>query len=121
MYDLAYAQLPLTDDPRQVFTVDPAIDGESIHARVEIRYLSAPDLWVISLWDDAAGVLLVNQVPLVASYGAINDLFRPFRHLRSGRGVGTLLVLRKSEDPAAENPAAGNLTEYNILWGDTFA
>ena len=59
---------PLTNDPRQVFTVDVVIDGIALHARMEIRYLSALDQWVISIWDNATSVLLVNQVPLICSY-----------------------------------------------------
>ena len=38
-----YYILPITEDPRQVFTLDLTIDGEPFHARVEIRYLPAPD------------------------------------------------------------------------------
>jgi hypothetical protein len=44
-----------------------------------VQYLSAPDLWVISVWDHAASVLLVNQIPLICSYGELNDLLLPFR------------------------------------------
>ena len=60
MRTLSYIELPLTNDPRQVFTVDVAIDGAALHARVELRYLTAPDLWVISIWDNAVSVMLVN-------------------------------------------------------------
>ncbi len=89
-----YSILPITNDPRQVFTLDMEIDGEPFHTRVEIRYLPAPDCWVISLWDNSSGELLVNQIPLVCSYGEVNDLLRPFRHLREGQGMGSLFVIR---------------------------
>ena len=114
-----YYKLPLTEDPRQVFTLDMNLDGDSFHARVEIRYLPAPDLWVISLWDNSSGELLANQIPLVCSYGEVNDLFRPFRHLREGRGMGSLIVLRAVDEPRTENPSAGNLTEFCVLWGES--
>jgi hypothetical protein len=65
---LFYTEFPLTNDPRQVFTVDVVIDGIALHARMEIRYLSALDQWVISIWDNATSVLLVNQVSLICSY-----------------------------------------------------
>ena len=112
--------LPLTDDPRQVFTLDLVIDGVSFHARVEIRYLSAPDRWVLSIWDNASSVLLVNQVPLICSYGELNDLFLPFRYIRNGAGIGSLFVLRNTDEPSTVNPVKGNLTEFQVLWGDTF-
>ena len=53
--------LPLTNDPRQVMTLDLTIDGEGFHARIEVRYLPAPGCWVISVWDEAAGELLINH------------------------------------------------------------
>ena len=114
-----YYKLPLTEDPHQVFTLDMNIDGDSFHARTEIRYLPAPDQWVISVWDNSSGELLVNQIPLVCSYGEVNDLFWPFRHLREGRGMGSLIVLRAVDEPRTENPASGNLTEFALICGDT--
>ena len=120
MRTLSYIELPLTNDPRQVFTVDVTIDGAALHARVELRYLSAPVQWVISIWDNAASVLLVNQVPLICSYGELNDLLLPFRYIRDGAGIGSLFVLRNTDEPSTVNPAKGNLTEFQIFFGDTF-
>ena len=114
-----YYILPLTEDPRQIFTLDMTIDGEPFHARAEIRYLPAPDCWVISIWDNSSGELLVNQIPLVCSYGEVNDLLRPFRHLREGRGLGSLFVIRDTDEPSTTDPAKGNLTEFRVLWGRT--
>ena len=120
MRTLSYIELPLTNDFRQVFTVDVTIDGDALHARVELRYLSAPDQWVISIWDNATSVLLANQVPLICSYEELNDLFLPFRYIRDGAGIGSLFVLRNTDEPSTVNPAKGNLTEFQVLWGDTF-
>jgi len=115
-----YWILPLTNDPRQVFTLDLQIDGVSFHARVEVRYLTAPEIWVISVWDNSSGELLINQVPLVCSYGQVNDLFLPFRHLRNGQGMGSLFVIRNTDEPSTPDPAEGDLTEFRILMGDTY-
>ena len=97
------------------------IDGEAFQARIEIRFLPAPACWVISVWDNAAGELLVNQIPLVCSYGEINDLFRPFRFLRNGLGLGSLFMIRNTDEPRTQDPAEGNLTEFRILMGDTWS
>ena len=94
-----YYILPVTEDPRQVFTLDLTIDGISFHARVEIRHLPALDCWVVSVWDNSSGELLINQIPLICSYGQVNDLFRPFRHLREGLGIGSLFVIRDTDEP----------------------
>ena len=115
-----YYILPATEDPRQVFTLDMALGEASFHARVEIRYLPAPDCWVLSVWDDSSGELLVNQVSLICSYGEVNDLFRPFRHLRDGQGMGSLFVLRNTDEPSTPDPAEENLTEFLVLFGDVY-
>ena len=112
--------LPLTDDHRQILTMDLSLDGLSFHAKVEVRYLSAPDVWTITIWDHASGDLLVNQIPLICSYGEINDLLKPFRHLRKGKGLGSLYVLRAVDEPSTPDPAKGNLNQFQILWGDEF-
>ena len=114
-----YYILPLTEDARQVFTLDMSIDGVSFHARIEIRYLPAPDCWVISVWDNSSGELLINMIPLMCSYGEINDLFIPFRYLRSGQGMGSLFVIRNTDELRSKNPGKGNLTEFRILYGET--
>ena len=117
---MTYTLLPLTDDPYQVFTLDASIDGAVLHARFAVRYLPAPGRWFLSLWDNASGEALVNAVPLVASVGAVNDLFTPFRYLREGKGVGSLFCLRGSEELAARDPAEGDLSAFHVLFGDTW-
>ena len=115
---LTYAVLPLTNDPRQVFTTNLSLAATPLHARIEIRYLSGPDQWVITIWDNANSTLLVNQVPLICSYGFLLDLLFPFRCLRDGKGIGSLFVIRATDSPSTPDPAAGNLTDFQILYGD---
>ena len=119
MGTLSYTELPRTNDPRHVFTLDLTIDGAPLHARVELRYLSASDCWVISVWDNASSELLVNQIPLVCSYGELNDLFLPFRHMRNEAGMGSLFVLRNTDEPSTTDPAKDSLMEFQVLRGDT--
>ena len=110
--------LPLTDDPRQVMTLNVILDGEPMQAQIEIRYLPAPDQWFFSLRDHGTGELLVNMIPLICSRGEVNDLLLPFRHLREGKGVGSLICLRGGEETESPDPVAGNLQEFSILWSD---
>ena len=119
MRTLSYTELPRTNDPRQVFTVDVTVDSVALHARVELRYLSAPDQWVISIWDNASSVLLINQIPLVCSYGELNDLLLPYRYIRDGAGLGSLFVLRNKDESVAANPSKDSLTDFSLIWGDT--
>lgn len=113
-----YYSLPLSSSPWQVFTLDMTIGGEGFQAQVELRYLPAPDRWFVSIWDHAAGELLVNMIPLVCSCGEVNDLLRPFRHLRQGKGLGSLFCLRGTEEPDTPDPTEKNLTDYQVLFGD---
>lgn len=112
--------LPLTLDPWQVFTLDLTIDGAEFHAQVEIRYLPAPDQWFISIWDHSTSELLVNMIPLICSSGGLNDLLYPFRYLRDGAGMGSLFCLRGSEEPDTPDPTEDNLTDFQLLWSDTY-
>ena len=105
--------LPITSSPRQVMTLNVTLDGQPMQAQVEIRYLPAPDQWVISVWDNSCGELMINQIPLVCSYGQVNDLLLPFRHLREGKGVGSLICLRAGEETAWES-----LREFELIWSD---
>ena len=111
--------LPLTLDPWQVMTLDLTIDGEAFHAQAELRYLPAPNRWYVSLWDHASGELLVNMIPLVCSRGEPNDLLLPFRHLRNGKGLGSLLCLKGTEEPSTPDPTEKNLKEFQVLFCDS--
>ena len=56
-----------------------------------------------------------------ATVGALADWFAVvalFRYLRSGAGLGSLFVLRNTDDESIVDPAKGNLTEFVLLWGD---
>ena len=112
--------LPLVSDPWQICTLDLTIDDEDFHAQVELRYLPAPDQWVVSIWDHASSELLVNMIPLVCSYGEVNDLLAPFRFLRNGKGLGSLICLRGTDEPSTTDPVGNNLNEFQLLWSDTY-
>ena len=111
--------LPLTMDPWQVFTLDVVIDNVEFHAQVEIRYLPAPDQWFVSIWDHSTSELLVNMIPLICSYGEPNDLLRPFRHLREGKGMGSMFCIRGTKETDTPDPSGKNLTDFKVFWGDT--
>ena len=113
--------LPLTDDPWQVMTLDVTIDGEAFHAQAEIRFLPAPNQWYVSIRDHASGELLVNMIPLICSHREVNDLLLPFRHLRGGKGLGSLFCLRAADSPSTPDPSGNNLQEFRVVWSDTYS
>ena len=101
-------------------TLDVVIDGEEFHAQIEVRYLPAPDQWVVSIWDHSSGELLVNMISLICSYGEVNDLLLPFRCLRGGKGLGSLICLRGTDEPSTQDPTGTNLNEFQLIWTDTY-
>ena len=115
-----YLELPVTDEPCQVQLLPVSPDGAAFTAKVELRYLSAPDLWFLSISDAATGELLVNRIPLIASVLFPNDLFFPFRHLFLGNGIGSFFCLRGAEGTAGPNPGEENLSEFRLVWGDRY-
>ena len=119
MMNKTFYLLPLSSAPWQVFTLDLAVDGEPFQAQFEFRWLPAPGRWFLSLRDHSTGELLVNMIPLLCTRGEVNDLFLPFRHLREGRGPGSLFCLRGTGEAGAADPPEKNLTEYQVLFGDT--
>ena len=110
--------LPLTQDSWQVMTLDVVIDGEEFHAQVEVRYLPAPDQWVVSIWDHSSSELLVNMIPLICSRGEVNDLLLPFRYLRGGKGIGSLICQRAGEETESPDPGKDTLREFELIWSD---
>ena len=111
---MKYCILPLTNDPRQVMTLDLTIDGEGFHARIEVRYLPAPGCWVISVWDEAAGELLINQIPLICSYGFVNDLAPALRPARQHPQL-------RPRDPDRQHSASGETRLGAVSCSDRYS
>ena len=110
-----------TDDPAQSFYIPACPDGSAFQARVDLRYLTAPDLWVLSISDAVTARIYVNQIPVICSYGELNDLLFPFRYLFQGRGIGSFFCLKGTDRPSTRDPSRHNLNEFQLLWGDRYA
>ena len=113
-----YYILPVTGDPWQVFYLPASPDGHAFEARVELRYFPLPDKWILSISDTITGQVYVNQIPVICSYGKVNDLLWPFRHLFRGNGIGSLFCLKAVEKPSTQDPSEKNWDEFMILFGD---
>ena len=113
-----YYILPVTGDPWQVFYLPASPDGHAFEARVELRYFPLPDKWILSISDTITGQVYVNQIPVICSYGQVNDLLRPFRHLFRGNGIGSLFCLKAVEKPTTQDPSEKNWDEFQLLSGN---
>ncbi len=115
-----YLIFPTTEDPWQVFFLPASPDGHAFQAKVELRYLPAPDRWICSIADAVTAHVYVPNIPLICSYGEINDLLLPFRFLFQGNGIGSLFCLKVVDRPSTPDPARGNLNQFLLLWGDRY-
>ena len=113
-----YIQLPVSEEPYQVIFLPASPDGHAFQAKLELRWLSAPGHWFLSISDAMTGEIFVNQIPVICSYETLNDLLFPFRWLFQGSGIGSLFCLKAVDLPSSENPEKENLSEFRILWGD---
>ena len=116
-----YLILPTTDDPYQVFCFPASPDGHAFQAKVELRFLPAPDVWILSIADALTGQVYVPNIPVICSYDEINDLLFPFRFLFQGSGIGSLFCLKATDAPRTPNPSRGTLSDFQLLWGDRWA
>ena len=116
---MTFYRLPLTNTPRQILSLTIAPDGEALSAKAEVRYLPGANQWFFSLWDESTGEQLINQIPLISSFGSLNDLLYPFRHLRQGRGLGSLTVVPLRDQPSTPDPTETNLTDFLVIWSDS--
>ena len=115
-----YLILQPTDDPFQSFYLPAAPDGHAFQARVDLRYLSAPDLWVLSISDAVTARVYVNRIPVICSHEELNDLLFPFRYLFQGAGIGSFFCLKATDRPSTPDPSRHNLNEFLLLWGDRY-
>ena len=113
-----YIILQPTADPYQIFCLPVSPDGRAFQAKVELRYLPAPDRWILSVSDAVTGEAYARNIPVVCSRGEINDLLLPFRFLFQGRGIGSLFCLKATDSPSTPDPSRNNLNEFYLIWGN---
>lgn len=105
------------DERYQIITITLPYGKDNLRLRFEIRYLNEPGLWCLSLFNLQTGEACCRYVPLIASYGAVNNLLEPFAYKK----MGCLAVIPLVEKPQSENPGLNNLNEFEIVWGESFA
>lgn len=78
---------------------------------IRLRYLQGPGRWFVSASDADTGVCLTPCIPLIASYGALNDLFRPYRY----KLPYSLYCVPSAASPSSPDPEAENLSEFAVI------
>ena len=113
------SKLPQVRKLRCEHIATPALRIHDSAQVVDRSVLPAAGQWFVSIRDHSSSELLVNMIPLICSYGEVNDLLQPFRHLRDGKGLGSLFCLRGTDEPSTPDPAGRNLSEFQVIWSDT--
>lgn len=111
-----------------ILDIDPAITDQSIlitltindiakFVRFDVTYHAATKKWYVSLYDMQEEVFYCTNVPLVASYTYVNDLFGPFSY----KEIGMLVCVPSVDNPSTTDPSEGNLKDFNLIWGEEIA
>ena len=108
--------------------IDPNYTNQSIlitlevkeiakYVRFDIVYHENTKKWYLSLYDMTEEFYYCTNIPLVASYGYVNDLFAPYAY----KDIGMLVCVPAVDNPSTPDPSEGNLKEFNLVWGEEIA
>lgn len=109
-----YQITPIEDSQHQSLSMDLQVGKETLRVELELIYMEKTDLWYMNLTDLQTEQSYLRMVPLLASYGEINNLWKPFAH----KNIGMLYCYPATDEPSTQNPSKDNLNEFVIVWGD---
>lgn len=101
------------DYESQPFSSTITIGNEARRVRFDFDYHSYTEKWYVGLYDMLEEKYYCSNIPVVASYGVINDLFAPYHYLNIGRFVCVPVV----DSPSTEDPKMENVNEFELIWG----
>ena len=95
------------------------ITVKNVAKRVRFRldYLEEVDKWVVAIYDAQSGEPYCENVPLVSSVKAKNDLLAPYAY----KNIGELVCVPIQNEPSSVDPQRDNLGEFAVIWGDEIA
>lgn len=112
---MSYVVIPLTPDPDQRFNCTIPIDGKNITLSLRLRFNSAGNYWVMSIYDPKTAVNILDSIPILTGDYPAGDILGQYRYL----GLGSACVI-KAGDSANDYPDSTNLgTDFVLVWGDT--
>ena len=111
--------IKITPEPNVLYqqqVLNLTVNKKTTRVIFELRYLFRTDKWYVSLFDAQTGAPLCTYIPLVSSTIQLNNLLEPFSY----KNLGWLACIPIVDEPSTENPSKNNLSEFAIVWGDSF-
>lgn len=105
---------PVDENLWQIINFEARFGEQAKRVSLELMYAEEPDVWYMTLKDLQTDAVYFRMVPLLASYGEINNLWEPFRY----KEIGIFYCVPKSDNPSTENPSKDTLDEFYLIWGD---
>jgi hypothetical protein len=104
--------VPLTTANNQTFSVQLAVNGQSLTLNLGVSYNAMAGYWQMSI-ADVNGNPLVASVPLVTGEYPAANLLAQYGYL----AIGDAYLLNTSDSPA-DYPGQSNLNQFTLLWTD---
>ena len=112
---MSFKIIPLTSSPDQAFKITIPVDGKNLKLKLRVRFNTAANYWVMSIYDAASNTLLLDAVPLLSGGYPAGDLLGQYRYL----GLGSAAILNVGNS-TMDSPDSTNLgTDFLLAWGDS--
>jgi len=112
---MSFKIIPLTTDPDQTFNCTIPVDGKNLKLKLRVRFNTAADYWVMSIYDTASNALILDSIPLLTGVYPAADLLGQYGYL----GLGSAAIINVGNN-SMDSPDSTNLgTDFLLIWGDT--
>lgn len=112
---MSFKIIPLTSNPDQSFKITIPVDGINLKLKLRVRFNTAANYWVMSIYDAASNSLILESIPLLAGAYPAGDLLGQYKYLKLGSA--TIINVGNS---TMDSPDSTNLgTDFLLAWGDT--
>ncbi|HWQ41895.1 MAG TPA: hypothetical protein VN456_07650 [Desulfosporosinus sp.] len=104
-------KIPLTSAPSQSFKCTIPVDGKNITLKLNVRFNTAANYWVMSISDPKTEKYILDGIPLLTG----TDILGQYAYL----GLGSASILNIGNN-TMDSPDSTNLgTDFILVWSDS--
>lgn len=109
---MSYYRIPINNAPNSeyAFRISMRNNTVNLDIRVKMRYMDIYDVWLMDVYDDRAGKLLVAGIPVVLG----TNLLGQYTYLNIGEAY--ILNVKNSPLMHPNNKTLGS--DFILVWGD---